>query len=108
VFSERMASFAIRRVDEETLRLGLQALLLAWRGPDSRGTLVVFPLFYDAIGKLGVNSELFVSSLRRISGDELISPFTTFLSRPGSSSNLATVGYVEGSDSDGFRYLREW
>jgi hypothetical protein len=107
-FAERMASAAVRQVDSEILRMGLIALLLAWRGPDCRNTLVIFPLFYDAILKLGLDRDPFIASIRRVLGDELISPFIDFLDRPEGAKSLQAMGYIEGSDGDGFRYVRNW
>ena len=107
-FAERMASLAVRLTDEQTLRLGLIALLLTWNGPDSRNTLLEFPLFYDAITRLGLAGDQFVVALRPVLGDELIAPFASFLSRPEAAKTLQSMGYAVGADNDGFRYLRKW
>ena len=107
-FAERMASAAVRNRDVASLRLGLIALLLSWRGPDSRDTLTVFPLFLDAISRLDLNLRSFVTSIRQDVGDQLIGPLAEFLKRNEVNRSLQVMGYAEGADDDGFRYIRNW
>jgi hypothetical protein len=108
VFAERVATAAVRSRDPGLLRLGMIALLLSWRGPDSRETLLIFPLFYDAIQRIGLDSESFVATIRQLVGDQLIAPFVQYLQRPEPSKSLKAMGYAVGSDQDGFRYVRNW
>jgi hypothetical protein len=108
VFAERMASEAIRNRDAAVLRLGLIALLLSWHGPDSRETLMVFPIFYDAVRRMGLDLTLLVASIRETIGDQLAAPFVEFLQRSESDKSLQAMGYAEGADNDGFRYQRNW
>lgn len=107
-FAERMASAAIRNTDPTTLRLGLIALLLSYRSADSREALTIFPLFCDALQKLGLDQTLFVSEIRSTIGDQLADPFVEFLKRSERDRSLEAMGYSEGTDSGGFRYVRNW
>jgi hypothetical protein len=108
VFAERMASVAVRSHDVAALQLGLIALLLSWRGPDSRDALTVFPLFYDAITRLGIELPSLVASIRQTIGDQMADPLVEFLKRSESDKSLQAMGYAEGADRDGFRYIRSW
>jgi hypothetical protein len=107
-FAERMATAAVRRQDPALLRLGMIALLLPWPGPDSRETLLIFPLFYDAIQRIGFDGESFIAAIRQLVGDQPIAPFVQFLQRSEPSKSLEAMGYAVGSDQDGFRYVRNW
>jgi hypothetical protein len=107
-FAERMASSAVRNLDVANLRLGLIALLLSWHGPDSREALTVFPIFLDAISRLNLDLTSFVASIRQTVGDQLIDPLIEFLKRTEVNKSLEAMGYAEGADDDGFRYVRNW
>lgn len=105
-FAERMASTAVRTNSPTDLRLGLIALLLALEGPDSRDALTIFPLFYDAVLRLQLNLSEFIESVRELVGDRMTEPFVQFTQR--SDKSLQAMGYSEGTDNDGFRYVRNW
>lgn len=108
VFAERVATAAVRNSDTALLRLAMIGLLLSWRGPDCRETLVVFPVIYDAIRRLGADIESFVGSVRETAGDQLTAPWVEFLRRSEHDRSLKAMGYTTGTDSDGFRYMRNW
>ncbi|MGH8200767.1 MAG: hypothetical protein ACREVO_10455 [Steroidobacteraceae bacterium] len=108
VFAERMAASAVRNNDPVLLRLGLISLLLSWRLPDCRETLVVFPLFLDAVRRMDIDMGSFVASVREAVGDLLIAPFVEFLQRSEENKSLKAMGYTAGADADGFRYIRSW
>ena len=105
-FAERMASAAIRNSSSRELHLGLVALLLTLREGDVRDGLTILPLFYDAMVKLRLDPSAFSESVRQAVGDRMVMPFVEFLRRP--DKNLDAMGYREGVDSDGFRYVRDW
>jgi hypothetical protein len=107
-FAERMTSAAVRNGDQGLLRKGLIALLLSSRSPDFRDTLMIFPLFYHAAGRLGLDLGPFLDSIRQTIGDPFSAPFAEFLKRPATNKSLQVMGYAEGADNDGFRYIRNW
>jgi hypothetical protein len=107
-FAERMASAAVRNGDQGLLRKGLIALLLSSRSPDFRDTLMIFPLFYHAARRLGLDLGPFLDSIRQTIGDPFSAPFAEFLKRPETNKSLQVMGYAEGADNDGFRYIRNW
>jgi uncharacterized Zn finger protein (UPF0148 family) len=106
-FAERMATLAVRNRDPTILEAGLIALLLS-PSPDSRESLIVFALFCDAIVRLGIDHSTLIASLRSTLGDRLATPFLELLKRPEHNRSLHSMGYVEGADADGFRYIRTW
>ena len=105
-FAERMASAAIRNSSPGQLRLGLIALLLTLDGLDARDGLTILPLYYDAILRLRPDPFEFTESVRQIIGDRMAVPLTEFLKRADKS--LKAMGFSEGADADGFRYVRNW
>jgi hypothetical protein len=105
-FAERMASAAVRTGSMEQLRFGLVALLLGIGRGDSRDGWAILPLFYDALLKLHEDPLAFMGSIRQVVGDSVAVPFAKFLSR--SDKTLEAMGYREGADADGFRYVRTW
>jgi hypothetical protein len=108
VFAERIAAAAVRDSNPELLRLAMIGLLLSWLGTDCRETLVVFPVLYDAIQRMGVEIGSFVASIRQTVGDQLASPLIEFLKRSERDKSLQAMGYTTGTDRDGFRYVRHW
>lgn len=108
VFAERMATAAVRNNDANALELAMISLLLSWRSPDCRETLVVFPVLYDAMRRLGVDVDSFVTEIRQVVGDQRIEPLTRFLDRSERNKSLAVMGYTVGIDTEGFRYMRNW
>jgi hypothetical protein len=105
-FAERSASGAVRNNDPEQLRVGLIALLLALSQTESREGLMILAVIYDAMLRLRLEPSAFSDSVRQVVGELLISPFANFMTR--SDKTLRAMGYEEGADSDGFRYVRNW
>ena len=108
VYAERMASTAVRTRDYQLLRLGLVGLLLTNCEPESRETLTIFPLIIDALRKLSVEPAALVSSVRLLIGEQLTRPFVDFANRSEVEKSLQIMGYKEGVDDEGFRYIRCW
>lgn len=106
VFAERMASAAIRNTSATQLRLGLVALLLTFEQAEARDGFAILPLFNDAIERLHLDPSGFTESVRQTVGDRIAMPFTEFQRR--SDKSLQAMGYGEGMDGDGFRYVRNW
>lgn len=105
-FAERMATAAIRNNSPGQLNFGLIALLLGQAASDSRDGLTVFPLFLDAMTKLRLDPHEIAESVRQAIGDRLTAPLVEFMKR--SDKSLQSMGYSEGADDDGFRYIRNW
>ena len=108
-FAQRMASAAARNSDPKPLTLALIALLIAYRcGDDERNALLVFPVVYDAMRRLGADIPSLLKSTRQTVGDPLTLPFMEFLQRSEHDKSLEVMGYITEIRSDGFRYKRTW
>ncbi|SRR6266446_974714 len=107
-FAERMATSAVRGRAPVQLQIGLVALALSWLSSDWREPLMVLPLFYHAAQQLRLNPHSFFESTRQIVGDQLAHPLMQFLKRSDENKSLKSMGYIAGTDKDGFRYVREW
>lgn len=108
VFAERAAATAVRNSDPPLLRMAMIGLLLSWSELDSRETLIVFPVLYDAILRMGIDVEIFAASIRRTVGDQLALPLENFLKRSEHNKSLESMGYTTEGDGGGFRYVRTW
>ena len=104
VFAERMASYAIRQNSADILQSALVALLLSIVKSEPRESLIVMPIFCDAMLRLKTDPSSFLESLRRKVGDPLFAPLKQFMKRADKS--LENMGYVVSSDAGGFRYVR--
>jgi hypothetical protein len=107
-YGERMASFAVREHDEDFLVLGLIAVGLdGWRY-DWRENVLKLPLFYDAATRLGVSPEVIFSKTYAFLSEKVVTGLEGFLRRSPHDKSLAVMGYIAGSDDQGFRYIRTW
>ncbi len=107
VFAERMASWAVRTGDLETLKTGLVALSLAGLG-ESRDTLTILPLFLHAAKKLGFDPVALFREAAQTASPAAAEVLEGFLRREAEDQTLEAMGYREGRDADGFRYERTW
>lgn len=103
-FAERAASLAVRTKDDSWIRKGVVALCSTSIASDRRESEIVLCLLYDAAKRLGLSPrEVFSEGLflkrNLIEG---------FICRDEKDKSLSSMGYIAGSDSDGFRYVRSW
>jgi hypothetical protein len=107
-YSERMASLAVRKCDRELIVLGLIALGIdGWRY-DWRENMLLLPLHYDAGLRCGFSSkDAFEESAGYLS-QEPAKGLGAFLIRSEHDRSIEAMGYQIGSDTDGFRYRRNW
>jgi hypothetical protein len=107
-YSERMASFAVRSNDPELIFLGLLALGVdGWRG-DWRDNAALISLHYDAAHQLRVVPEAIFENTAALLPAKSAAALRSFLRRSAKDQSLEAMGYVAGTDSDGFRYKRTW
>lgn len=103
-FAERAASLAVRTKDDIWIRNGVAALCATSIASDRRESEIVLCLLYDAAIRLGLSPRAVFSEglfLKR----NLIE---SFLCRDEKDKSLSSMGYIAGSDPDGFRYVRTW
>lgn len=107
-YAERMASLAVRTNSPRLVGLGAQALGLIAELSDYREDLLVFCLLWNASERLGVDlASLASANLNPVCSGGL-SRLEAFGHRSPKDRSLAAMGYVEGQDDGGFRYVRTW
>jgi FMN phosphatase YigB (HAD superfamily) len=107
-FAERMTNLAVRRNDGALLAPALLAMLVGGLGGIEREPLIVMPLIEDATRRIGLDERALFQQVAQMVGE----PGTTILMewlgpRPG-HRDISSMGYIAGSDEDGFRYIRTW
>jgi hypothetical protein len=106
LFSERMASLAVRRNSEEILLAGLIAHLIEnWR-LDPRENLVRLSLLYHAAVKIGCPPEELFSRASAYAPKDIADQLHAFVHRRPRNKAIEAMGYCESRDADGFRYER--
>jgi hypothetical protein len=107
-FAERAASIAVRHQDVRELRAGLLAIALAQAiTNDPRDPLAPLALLHRASEMIGSdpNSDFVaVNDLVEGRGGGLLD----FLHRSPDDKAIAAMGYEEGDDKHGFRFIRNW
>lgn len=107
-FAERMASLAIRAKSQEPLIVAMMAMFLQIGVGDVREDIVILILIYAAAHKLGLDPRSVFMEAARQFGLNDTSGLEAFLKRSNEDKSLDSMGYVEGSDEDGFRFVRTW
>jgi hypothetical protein len=108
-FSERQAALAVRIQSQDILRLSVLAIGLASLVTnDERDGMLVMPLPWRTAELLRQEPKsVFVAAaetLPPVAQKALLA----FANRDSEDQTLACMGYVEGSDGGGFRYVRTW
>jgi len=107
-YSERMASLAVRKRSSELIYLGLLALGIdGWRD-DWRDNAVLLALHHDAAKKIGIDPDIVFGSAGDLLARKVSESLQSFLRRSGEDQSLEAMGYEEGRDDGGFRYVRTW
>lgn len=105
-YSERMASLAVRKHDEELIFLGLLALSVdGWRW-EWRDNIIILALHYDACKRIGVNPDVMFKKAAALLPPAAAKELAAFSTRTEHNKSLEAMRYVAGSDADGFRYQR--
>jgi hypothetical protein len=69
---------------------------------------LVLTVIHAAAQKLGIDPRsVFLESARQFGLDDT-SGLEAYLKRSDEDKSLASMGYVEGTDEDGFRFVRTW
>lgn len=107
-YSERMASLAVRTRDQEKIFFGLLALGIdGWRG-EWRDNAEIVALHYDAAQRIDESpDQIFDRAATKLSL-KVATALRSFLRRSSTDRSLTAMGYSVGSDTDGFRYKRDW
>ncbi|MFE5330830.1 hypothetical protein ACFRCG_31025 [Embleya sp. NPDC056575] len=104
-YAARMASIAVRERDSDILRRGLVAAVIAMKSTDDeRETLPTLSLLYRAWEILS-DRDLPFRAPRDLRVQEDDDPLVAFARRSPDDRGIRAMGYHEGSDSEGFRFL---
>jgi hypothetical protein len=107
-YSERMASFAIRTLDEEKIFLGLLALGVDGWKADWRDNAEILCLHFDAAKRIGSPPNRIFERAAILLSLKVGTALRSFLRRTPEDQSLEAMGYSVGDDNDGFRYRRDW
>jgi hypothetical protein len=107
-FAERMASLAIRLKSREPLMLAMMAMFLQIGIGDVREDIIRLSLVHAAAEKLEIDPRsVFMESAQQFGLDDT-SGLEAFLGRSDEDKSIKSMGYTEGLDQDGFRFVRTW
>jgi hypothetical protein len=107
-YGARMASLSVRNSDAKLIHYGLLAVGIDDWQSDWRENLLIVPLFYDAANRIGAEPDAIFESTAALLPDRAANGVRRFLLRSAEDKSIAAMGYIAGSDSDGFRYVRTW
>lgn len=103
-YADRMATLAVRTLDEDVVQLGLWAFVLAWREiGDPRDALRCLAPLYDAATRIGPGAGLFEAVAAQAPSD-IASVLIQFVGRSDLADILSLMGFAVTDDEDGFRY----
>jgi len=107
-YAERMASLAVRRGENAMLEKSMAALRIASALTYVKEALPVLCLLSNSAKKLGVDvNKFFALTTINLKG-ELKPYIEAFSNRSDEDRSIEAMGYIEGEDEQGFRYLRTW
>jgi acetaldehyde dehydrogenase (acetylating) len=88
--------------------LGMAAMFLQIGIGDVREDIIRLTLIHAVAQKVGIDPRsVFLESARQF-GLEDTSGLEAYLNRSDEDKSLVSMGYVEGTDEDGLRFVRTW
>jgi hypothetical protein len=106
-YAERAAALAVRLGSLLVLELAIVGLGLAQPG-DYRDKLVVMPLPWRSTELLGESPHAIYAQIAAELPEPGRRDLLSFAQRSPPDQTLSVMGYREGADQDGFRYVRLW
>jgi hypothetical protein len=107
-FAERAASIAVRRREGRELRAGLLAAALALSlTDDPRDALPALALLYRAATMIGRDPGQEFAAANRLTGDRA-PDLVDFARRAPEDRTVEAMGFHEGADRNGFRFICDW
>lgn len=105
-FAERMASLAVRSGSISDIRDGLVAAQLSLiLTDDFREVLQSVSLLYRASELVGVDPSQQFRAVAQLAGDPPENHLISFLERSPDKKRIERMGFTEGADETGFRFL---
>jgi hypothetical protein len=108
LFAKRAASLAVRAGDGTWIRLGLIAALLSSTVEDYREIARTHSLLFRAAEIVGSDPVELFDSTAAIASSDAAEGARLFAHADESARSIAVMGYTEGSDGDGFRFISSW
>lgn len=107
-FAERAASITVRHQDARELRAGLLAVAIAQAiTGDPREPLAALALLHRAAQIIAKDPNTEFAAVNDLLGDRA-SGLLDFLRRLPEDKTIGAMGYAEGDDDRGFRFIRTW
>ncbi|MFG1948716.1 hypothetical protein [Nonomuraea sp. NPDC048826] len=107
-FAERAASIAVRHQDARELRAGLLAVAIAQKiTDDPRDSLPGLALLYRAAVMIGHDPDAEFRAANEVT-DGRAGGLLAFLRWPPEDRSVEAMGFEEGNDQQGFRFLSNW
>jgi hypothetical protein len=107
-YAERMASLAVRLRDREPIILGLIALGISGCLGDWRDNASILALHYDAALQANQSPGEAFEEAAAYLPQKSAAAIKAFLRRSEEDKSLEAMGYLHGTDAEGFRYRRSW
>lgn len=107
-YSERMASLAVREHNKEYIFLGLLALGLDGWSNEWRDNAALVCLHYNAAQRIGLPPNGVFEEVAKLLPPKPAEGLRSYLRRSEEDKSLQAMGYILGTDGDGFRYQRTW
>lgn len=108
LFAKRAASLAVRTSDASWIRLGLIAALLSSTVEDYREIARTESVLFRAAELAGFDPVVLFETAAAIATSDAAETARLFAHADESSRSISVMGYKEGSDDDGFRFLSLW
>lgn len=108
LFAKRAASLAVRIGDVSWVRLGLIAALLSSTVEDYREIARTNSILFRAAELVGSDPVALFESASEIASSEPAEAARLFAHADESARSISVMGYTEGADDDGFRFLSSW
>lgn len=104
-FGVRMASYAVRRKSEHFIRQGLRGICISIDVGDLREDMIILSTLHDALLKIGSNADKVLAEIAQEFDADAIENIQGFINRRYEDKRPKAMGYEEGKDEEGFRYI---
>lgn len=108
LFAKRAASLAVRIGDVSWVRLGLIAALLSSTVEDYREIARTNSILFRAAELVGSDPVELFESASEVASSEAAEAARLFARADESARSISVMGYTEGADDNGFRFLSSW
>lgn len=108
LFAKRAASLAVRQRDASWIRYGLIAAMLSGTVEDYREIARTNSLLFRAAELAGFDPVAVFESAAELADADSAETARLFAHANESARSISVMGYAEGDDGDGFRFISLW